>query len=324
MLSYWTAWLKYYYGIEFMYSLLKNEQDKDARTEYLIEAKRMGIALKLPHVNESDSDFKIEGKGIRIGLSAIKWISDNIASKIIEKRPFNSYQEFYDFVFTKGSGVNSRSLAALDAVGGLTFTDNPRDEKKIRENLYEYLNLPEFKTTVPQHYYAYIDEIEDFEETGVYILMGVIKNIKRGKGWSRVEIMDSTGLLGVFDDEDTKIEAGKTYILAVANNRIMEAVTIDDLKDSLSNPLIKFLNYKTLPYSGEEFYVVSFKSRTTKAGKKMASMIVADTSRDMKSITIFPTKYSEGFMKCEPGKARKMTFETAKDGTEILREVLAN
>jgi len=324
MLSYWTAWLKYYYGIEFMYSLLKNEQDKDARTEYLIEAKRMGIALKLPHINESDSDFKIEGNGIRIGLSAIKWISDNISSKIMARRPFNSYQEFYDFVFTKGSGVNSRSLAALDAVGALTFTDNPRDEKKIRESLYEYLNLPEFKTTVPQHYYAYIDEIEDFEETGVYILMGVIKNIKRGKGWSRVEIMDSTGLLGVFDDEETKIEAGKTYIIAVANNRIMEAVTIDDIKDSLSNPLIKFLNYKTLPYSGEEYYVVSFKSRTTKAGKKMANMIVADTSRDMKSIVIFPTKYSEGFMKCEPGKAKKMTFETSKDGTEILREVMAN
>jgi len=324
MLSYWTAWLKYYYGIEFMYSLLKNEQDKDARTEYLIEAKRMDIAMKLPHVNESDSDFKIEGEGIRIGLSAIKWISDGIASKIINKRPFNSYKEFSDFVFTKGSGVNSRALAALNAVGALTFTDNPRDEKAIRENLYEYLNLPEFKTSVPQHYYAYIDDIEDFEETGVYILMGVIKNIKRGKGWSRVEIMDQTGLLGVFDDEETKIEPGKTYILAVADNRIMEAVTIDEVKDSLTNPLIKFLNYKTLPYSGEEYYVVSFKPRTTKAGKKMANMIVADTSRDMKSIVIFPTKYSEGFMKCEPGKARKMTFETAKDGTEILREVMAN
>ena len=321
-LSYWTAWLKYYYGIEFMYSLLKNEQDKDARTEYLIEAKRMGIALKLPHINESDSDFKIEGKGIRIGLSAIKWISDGISSKIIDKRPFKTYKEFSDFVFTKGSGVNSRAIAALNAVGALTFPDNTRDEVSIRENLYEYLNLPEFKTTVPQHYYAYIDDVEDFDESGVFILMGVIKNIKRGKGWSRVEMMDATGMLGIFDDEDTKIEPGKTYILAVADNRIMEAVPVDEVKDSLSNPLIKFLNYKTLPYSGEEYYVLSFKPRTTKAGKKMANMIVADTSRDMKSIVIFPAKYSEGFMKCEPGKAKKMTFETSKDGTEVLREVI--
>ena len=73
-LSYWTAWLKYHYPLEFMYSILKNEKDKDARTEYLIEAKRMGIPIKLPHINESDMDFKIEGKGIRFGLTGIKYI----------------------------------------------------------------------------------------------------------------------------------------------------------------------------------------------------------------------------------------------------------
>jgi DNA polymerase-3 subunit alpha len=52
-LSYWTAWLKYHYPLEFMFALLKNEKDKDGRTEYLIEAKRMGIPIKLPHINDS-------------------------------------------------------------------------------------------------------------------------------------------------------------------------------------------------------------------------------------------------------------------------------
>jgi len=97
-LSYWTAWLKYYYPIEFMFALLKNEKDKDTRTDYLIEAKRMNIPIRLPHVNDSDNDFKIEGKGIRFGLSGIKYISDNVASKLIENRPFNSYAELEDFV----------------------------------------------------------------------------------------------------------------------------------------------------------------------------------------------------------------------------------
>ena len=44
-LSYWTAWLKYYYPIEFMFCMLNNEKDKDVRTEYLIEAKRMNIQI---------------------------------------------------------------------------------------------------------------------------------------------------------------------------------------------------------------------------------------------------------------------------------------
>ena len=92
-LSYWTAWLKFYYPLEFMFALLKNEKDKDGRTEYLIEAKRMGISIKLPHINDSDFDFKIEGKGIRFGLTGIKYISTNIAEKYVAARPFKSYKE---------------------------------------------------------------------------------------------------------------------------------------------------------------------------------------------------------------------------------------
>ena len=61
MLSYYTAWLKYYYPTEFMFSVLKNESDKDAKTEYLIESKRLGIKILLPHINESDVDFIFVG-----------------------------------------------------------------------------------------------------------------------------------------------------------------------------------------------------------------------------------------------------------------------
>ncbi len=321
MLSYWTAWLKYYYPIEFMYCLLKNEQDKDARTEYLIEAKKMGISVKLPHVNESDSDFTIEGKGIRVGLSSIKWISDLVASKIIARRPYTSYEEFTSLASKKGSSINIRAVQALNAIGALAFPDNLRQESVVKENLYEYLNLPEFTTSVPPHYYAYIDDIEDFDETDVHIIMGVVKNIKRGKGWSRIEIMDATGMLGVFDEEDTKIEQGKTYLFLVGANRISEAIIIDEIKNFTTNSLVKFLNYKSLPYSGEEYYVLSFKPRVTKAGKKMAHMIVANSDREMKPIIVFPRQFSEGYMKCEPGTAVKMTFGKSEDGSLILNEV---
>ena len=322
MLSYWTAWLKFYYPLEFMYCLLKNEKDKDARTEYLIETKRMGISVKLPHVNESDSDFKIEGKAIRIGLSAIKWISDGVASKIIAHRPYGSNNHFRAIAFKKGTGINSRAVQALNSVGALTFADNQRDDEKIRESLYEYLNLPEFKTSVPPHFYAYIDSAEEYEEKGAFILMGVVKNIKKGKGWSRIEILDQTGMVGVFDNEETKIEAGKTYIIAVGDNRLMEAVPVEEVKNFSTNPLIKFLNYKSLPYGQEEYYVISFKTRVTKAGKKMASMLIADSSKDMMPVLVFPKMYSEGFMKCEPGSAKKMVFGKTEDGSIILKEVV--
>ncbi len=321
-LSYWTAWLKYHYPIEFMFSLLKSEKDSDTRTEYLIESKRMGLSLKLPHINESDADFKIEGKGIRFGLAAIKWLSEGVANKIIAGRPFDSKEQFKNFAIKKGSGINSRAVEALDLIGALTFEDNPRDEVKVRENLYEYLNLPELNTSVPQHYYAYIDLVEDFDEQGVFVLLGIAKNIKRGKGWSRVEIMDSTGVIGIFDDEETKIEPGRTYLILAGANRISEAIPIDELKEHKENPLIKFLNYKQIPFANDEHFVLSFTPRVTKAGKRMANMIVANSSREMTAAMVFPTMFSTGYMKCQPGKVAKINFGETKEGTITLKEVL--
>jgi DNA polymerase III subunit alpha len=321
-LSYWTAWLKYHYPLEFMFSILKNEKDKDARTEYLIETKRMGIPIRLPHVNDSDIDFKIEGKGIRFGLSGIKYISDNIAEKFIKGRPFSSYAELEEFTMQKGTGVNTRSLQALRVIGAATFEDNQRKEDEIRENLYEYLNLPEFNITVPSHYYAFINDVEEFEEKGSFVLMGMVKTIKRGKGWSRIEILDKTGSVGIFDEEQTAIETGKTYLLLASDNRIVSAVPADEIRNS-DSALVKFLNYKMLPYKDDEMFVVSFRPRITKAGKKMATLTVADSSRDLHSVLVFPTTFAKAYMRIQEGNAYTFSFGKTKDGTVILEDINA-
>jgi DNA polymerase-3 subunit alpha len=319
-LSYWTAWLKYHYPLEFMFALLKNEKDKDGRTEYLIEAKRMGIPIKLPHLNDSDIDFKIEGKGIRFGLTGIKYISDKIAERYIAGRPFASYKEVEEFTFTKGNGVNSRALQAMRCVGALTFPDNPANPQEVKENLYEYLNLPEFNTSIPQHYYAYINDVEEYEETGSFVLLGMVKSIKRGTGWSRVEVLDKTGSVGIFDEESPSIETGRTYLILASDNRIVSAVPADEIKGSKSS-LVKFLNYKMLPYKEGEHFVVSFKPRVTKAGKKMASLVVADAGREMHSIVVFPMQFAKAYMKIEEGNVYKFDFGKTKDGTITMNEV---
>jgi len=319
-LSYWTAWLKYHYPLEFMFALLKNEKDKDGRTEYLIEAKRMGIPVKLPHLNDSEIDFKIEGKGIRFGLTGIKYISDKIAERYIAGRPFTSYKQVEEFTFTKGNGVNSRALQAMRCVGALTFPDNPANPQEVKENLYEYLNLPEFNTSIPQHYYAYINDIEEYEETGSFVLLGMVKSIKRGTGWSRVEVLDKTGSVGIFDEESPSIETGRTYLILASDNRIVSAIPADELKESKSS-LVKFLNYKMLPYKEGEHFVVSFKPRVTKAGKKMASLVLADSGREMHSVVVFPMQFAKAYMKIEEGSVYKFDFGKTKDGTVTMNEV---
>ena len=105
-----------------------------------------------------------------------------------------------------------------------------------------------------------------------------------------------------------------------SDNRIVSAVPVDEIKSS-SAALVKFLNYKMLPYKDDEMFVVSFKPRITKKGKKMASLTLADTKRDLHSITVFPTSFAKAYMHIKEGNAYKFEFGKTKEGTVILEDV---
>jgi DNA polymerase-3 subunit alpha len=320
MLSYWTAWLKRYYPHEFMYSLLRNENDKDTRTDYLIEAKRMGISIRLPHINESDIDFTLDGNAIRFGLGNIKFISEKNGNKIIERRPFGSYKEFEDFQAEKGSMVSKRVVEALNKIGAAAFEDNPRTGNE-KENYYEYLNIPEFTSDIPRWIEAYAKPLEDYSEEGSFLVQAMVKSIKRGEGWSRIEIVDKTGSVGIFDRAETVIEPGKIYIFLVSDNRIGAYATAEDLKD-LSNPFIKYLQAKTLNLGNDELYTISFTPRLTKSGQKMANAVLADKDKDLYSLVIFPNMYATSLVNMKPGAVCKPVMQTTSSGSVTVKEFI--
>ena len=219
LLSYYTAWLKKYYPLEFMFSILKNENDKDARTEYLIEAKRLGLKVLLPHINESALYFSLQKDSIRFGLAEVKFISDSIANKIIDQRPFATYKDFVDKASKKGSGINSRAISALNTIGAAAFDDNPRSGNE-KENYSEYLGIPSFNLEgVPPRIKAQARPIEEFDDLGSFVMFGMVKSIKRGSGWARVELVDETGTIGLFHNEQTQIEPNQLYFILVGDNR---------------------------------------------------------------------------------------------------------
>ena len=321
LIGYWTAWLKLHYPLEFMYAALVNEGDKDARTQYLIEAKRLGIKVKLPHVNESGVDFTIEGDAIRIGLSSIKFLSDTSAQRYIDERPFKSYKEVEKFTQTKGSGVNVRSLGAMNCIGALLFDDNRTTVQAIKENLYEYLNLPEMSANVPDHWPAFMSTSQDFDETGAFIMMGIVTDVTKKPTWGRITFMDKHGACSVFCSPDTTIEKGKAYVFLIGSNRIMESVKFDETTQFSDNGIIRFLNSTDKLCEDDQLFVLSFQSRRTKKNERMATVIVSNSARELDSMVVFPSNYSNAFVRMEAGAVRRVNWSKGKDGGMIYQGI---
>jgi DNA polymerase-3 subunit alpha len=321
MLSYYTAWLKTYYPLEFMFSILKNENDKDARTEYLIEAKRLGLSIKLPHVNESNVYFSLQGESIRFGLAEVKFISDSIANKIIEKRPYESYSDFIEKASKKGSGINSRAISALNAIGGAAFNDNERSGKE-KDSYYEYLGIPTFNLEgIPPRIKAQARPIEEFDDLGSFVMFGMVKAIKRGTGWARIELVDETGSIGLFHNEQTQIETNQMYFILVGDNRIARYIKVSDMDPSGSDLFVDYLYRKEYDLEEDEYIVVSFTPYKTKAGKMMAHLVFSDKDKNLTRAIAFPTLYKMALAKMREGMKCKVTLSKLDDGTLMIKEI---
>jgi DNA polymerase-3 subunit alpha len=322
MLSYYTAWLKSYYPLEFMFSILKNENDKDARTEYLIESKRLGLSIKLPHVNESDIYFSLQGESIRFGLAEVKFISDSIANKVMEKRPYEDYKDFVEKASKKGSGINSRAISALNSIGGAAFPDNPRQGNE-KDNYYEYLGIPTFNLEgIPPRIKSQARPIEDFDDLGSFVMFGMVKNIKRGTGWARVELVDETGTVGLFHHEDTQIEVNQMYFILVGDNRIARYINVKDVDPKLDDLFVDYLYRKEYDLEEDEYIVVNFTNYKTKAGKMMSHIVLSNANKELTRVIVFPTMYKMSIAKMREGMKCKLVLSKLDDGTLNVKEIL--
>ena len=321
MLSYYTAWLKTYYPLEFMFSILKNEGDKDARTEYLIEAKRLGLRVSLPHINESDVYFSLQEDAIRFGLAEVKFISDSIANKIIERRPYASYKDFIEKASKKGSGINSRAIDALNNIGAAAFEDNPRTGKE-KESYYEFLGIPTFNLEgIPPRVKSQARPISEFDDLGSFVMFGMVKNIKRGTGWARVELVDETGSIGLFHNEQTQIETNQMYFILVGDNRIARYIKVSDIDPKGADLFVDYLYRKEYDLQEDEFMVLNFTPYKTKAGKMMAHLVFTDKEKNLTRAIAFPTMYKMALAKMREGMNCKVTLSKLDDGTLMVKEI---
>ena len=120
VIAYQTAWLKAYYPVEFMASLLNSFLGSiDKVTQYIRECRDMGIKVLPPDVNESSIGFTISGNNIRFGLAAVKNVGEGAVRSIINTRETSGvFTDFVDFCKKfEGGEVNKRCVESLIKCG---------------------------------------------------------------------------------------------------------------------------------------------------------------------------------------------------------------
>ena len=149
VVSYQTAWLKYYYPVEYMAALMTSVIDNPTKVaEYIYVCRQMGIRILPPDINKGEADFSVDGGDIRYGLAAIKSIGRPVIRAIVnDRKELGEFRNLEDFI----TRISSRELmnkrlvenlikaGALDVLGGtrkqfmsiyIQIVDHMQQEKK--------------------------------------------------------------------------------------------------------------------------------------------------------------------------------------------------
>ena len=147
LVSYQTAYLKAHYPAEYMSAVLsRNLSDIKKVSIFMGEARRMGLDVLLPDVNESFKKFTVNSKGqLRFGMGGIKNVGGSAVEDIIKEREENGkFKNFFDFIERINlSSVNKRTIEAFAHAGAFDELDNLNRSQYFGNNNGNELNFIE-------------------------------------------------------------------------------------------------------------------------------------------------------------------------------------
>ena len=131
VVSYQTAFLKYYYPVEFMAALMTSVIEMPNKVaEYIQVCRQMGISILPPDVNCGIYGFSVDHGAIRYGLSAIKSVGRPVINALVEEREKNGmYRSLKDFIERLTGIVNKRAIENFIKAGALDCLEGNRRQK---------------------------------------------------------------------------------------------------------------------------------------------------------------------------------------------------
>src|SRR5215472_12072683 len=117
VISYQTAYLKANYPVEYMTSLLTHmEGSADKVAAAIVDARKRGLEILPPDLNESGADFSIVDGSIRFGLAAIKNVGRGAVEQIVQERRANAPYRSLDDLCERLAGVQDVTARALESL----------------------------------------------------------------------------------------------------------------------------------------------------------------------------------------------------------------
>ena len=321
VVSYQTAWLKYYYPVEFMAALMTSCIENPSKvSEYILNCRQMGIQILPPDINKSEGNFSVEEGGIRYGLSAVKGIGKPVMDAIVAEREtagyFTSLKDFCQRL--TGKEVNKRTIenfikaGAFDGLGGtrkqfmmiyIQILDSVNQEKKSsmsgQMSLFDIMGEEErksFEIKLPD-VGEYTQETKlafEKEVLGVYISGHPLEDYEQS--WRK-------NISAVTSDFLPDEETGQPHVLDGSKQVVGGMITEKTIKYTRDNKIMAFLTLEDLVGTME---VVVF----PRDYEKNAAVMEVDSK-----------VFIQGRVSAEDDKPSKLICEKITSFDQIPREI---
>ena len=356
VVAYQTAYLKYYYPVEFMAALMTSVIDNPKKVaEYILVCRNMGIEILPPDINEGESGFSVSGSSIRYALTAIKSVGRPVIAAVVEEReergPFLNLQDFVNRITDKD--VNKRAVesfikaGALDGLGGTrkqfmsVFSQvMDRTQKDRKNNMAGQLSLFDIVEEEEKEGLAlklpdvgeYPKEMKlafEKEVLGIYVSGHPLEEYEAA--W-RKKISNTTADFA-YDEETQGVRvkdgakaviggliAGKT-IKYTKDNKIMAFLTIEDLVGTVEVIVFPKTYEQSASFLTEDakvFVQGRISVEEDKDGKLICEKIVPFTELKKKIWIKFPDM--EAYKAAEAGLMDTLRESEGKDGIVIYIE----
>ena len=265
VVAYQTAWLKYYYPVEFMAALMTSVIENPSKVaEYIYACRQMNIRILPPDINRGEAAFSVDGGDIRYGLAAIKSIGKPVIQAIVDERnTFGPYRSLEDFITRLSSRdvLNKRAIenfikaGALDTLGGtrkqfmsiyIQIVDHVNQEKKYsmagQLSLFDMASedqKAEFQIRLPDVGEYSKENLLAFEKEvlGIYISGHPLEAYE--EQWRKVITATTSDFQPDDDTGRTKVHDGARVVIGgmitdktvkhTKTNQMMAFVTVEDL-----------------------------------------------------------------------------------------------